>query len=125
MKIFLFYNFLINKRGMEHQIFLTNVKNKKSLFCFVKIDNLMSKYENKINIHIDAYFRLQHIESKHFIGVDEEHLAECYLNAGYNDAGIQCWVNKKGPLYLKSHKFMEGSLRGNNVNKIPPEIFKI
>ena len=55
----------------EYIIDLTIKKDKKSLFCFCKIENLMLKFQNKNNIHMDAYFRIQHFETKQYLGINE------------------------------------------------------
>ena len=65
---------------MEYEVTLTAIKDKRSLFCFAKIENLMSKFENKIKIHQDAYFRILHLESKYFIGIDEKEIEMTYID---------------------------------------------
>ena len=34
----------------------------------------MGKFENKINFNVNAYFRLQHIETKYYLGIDVEEI---------------------------------------------------
>jgi hypothetical protein len=43
----------------------------------------MSKYESKTKIHKDAYFRLQHFESKSWLGFDEQNLKNFTDDTGF------------------------------------------
>jgi hypothetical protein len=46
---------------MKHDkidVYLTEQRDRRTLWTFVKIENLMEKFESKVKTHQDAYFRL-------------------------------------------------------------------
>lgn len=62
--------YLTLKEDSERLQLTTKKKSKKldnSLFVFVPIENLMEKYQSKIKIHKDAFFRIQHFQSKQWV----------------------------------------------------------
>lgn len=93
----------------SYEIGLTNVRDKKSLFCFVKIENLISKFKNKINVNLDAYFRLQHIETKQFLGIDEEEIKmQCiYQNSSYIKIKIYPFLKDINTFKIKKANFYD------------------
>ena len=53
------------------KIKLSNIKDQKALWKFIKIDNLMEKFDSKEKIHRDAYFRIKHKSTDFYLGFNE------------------------------------------------------
>lgn len=70
--------FLGVKEGMgdNMKFELSDKKDEWQLFQFIKIENLMSKYESKTKIHKDAYFRMEHLKTGWRLGFEENLNAE-------------------------------------------------